>query len=134
MPRNYSGGATQYEVVDSLANQSVTVNGRKMTNPGDARGMVFTVAITNAGTSPTLVVKLQWSPDGGTTWVDWDTTNLQTTSQVAIGTVHLRVYPGLTTAANAARNDALPPFWRAVYTIGGTTPAWTLNTYANYLV
>jgi hypothetical protein len=131
MPKNYSGVAT--ETIDSFALQTTTFTGRKVLNPGDARGMYFTAVVTNAGTAPTLVIRLEWSPDNGTTWVAWDTTNLQTTSKTTTGVYTLKVYPGIATAANTSLNDALPPVWRAVYTIGGTTPQWTLTSYATYL-
>ena len=59
--------------------------------------------------------------DGGTTWVDWDTTNLQTAAITGTGTYWLSVYPGIATAANASRNDILPRNFRAAWTISGGT-------------
>lgn len=95
--------------------------------------MFATILVTAvSGTTPTLVVKLQWSPDGGTTWVDWDTTNLQTATITANGTYVLRVYPGATNTANSSRNDFVPRTWRFYYTIGGTTPSFTLASWASY--
>lgn len=82
-----------------------------------------------SGSTPTCVFRLQWSPDGGTTWVDWDTTNLQTASINSTTTATLRVGPGLATTANASRNDFVPGLVRVAYTIGGSTPSFTFSTW-----
>ena len=86
------------------------------------------------GTTPTLTVRLQWSPDGGTTWLDLDTTNAQTASITGTGAFVLRVYPGIATAANAALNAPLPRTWRLAWTIGGTTPSFTFAAQASYIL
>lgn len=98
-----------------------------------ARGAIFQVDVTAAsGTSPTLVVKVQYTIDGSN-WLDLDTTNAQTASLTTTGRVTLKVYPGLTAAANAASNNALPPVHRLAWTIGGTTPSFTFSTDVIYL-
>lgn len=94
-----------------------------------AQALWFAVYVTAvSGTAPTMTVRLQWSIDGGTTWTDWDTTNLQTPSITTAGTYSLKVGPGLPTTANASLNDALPGQMRAAWTIGGTTPSFTFGT------
>lgn len=98
------------------------------------RGAIFQVDVTAAsGTSPTLVVKVQYTIDG-VNWIDLDTTNAQTASLTSTGRVQLKVYPGLTAAANAASNNALPPTHRLAWTIGGTTPSFTFATDVVYLL
>jgi hypothetical protein len=69
-----------------------------------------------SGTNPTLVVKLQESPDLGTTWVDipsFNTASLTATGlvRVAVPTIGLKV----------------DGFLRAVCTVGGTTPSVTFT-------
>lgn len=41
----------------------------------------------------------------------------------ATGTTVLKVYPGVTAAANLAASDVLPPVWRLVMTHGNTNAA-----------
>lgn len=99
------------------------------------KGMHLCLKVTAvSGTTPTMTVRLQRSDDGGTTWIDWDTTNLQTASISTTGTYWLTVYPGIATAANASRNDILPRTWRCAWTIGGTTPSFTFTTTAQYVL
>jgi hypothetical protein len=97
------------------------------------RGGIFLVDVTAAsGTSPTLVVKVQYTVDG-VAWHDLDTTGAQTASLTTTGKVVFKVYPGLTAAANAASNNPLPPVHRLAWTIGGTTPSFTFSTAVTYL-
>lgn len=118
--------------VDTSAAKTTTVAGTTATNY-NASSMAVAILVTAvSGTTPTLVAKLQWSPDNGTTWVDWDTTNLQTASITTTGTYVLKVYPGATNAANSACNDFVPRTWRVYYTITGTTPSFTLASWAAY--
>jgi hypothetical protein len=98
-----------------------------------AKGAIFQVDVTAAsGSSPTLVVKVQYTVDGAN-WIDLDTTNAQTASLTGTGRVQLKVYPGLTAAANAASNNSLPPVHRLAWTIGGGTPSFTFATDVIYL-
>lgn len=101
----------------------------------NARGLIASVIVSAvSGTTPSLTVKLQFSPDNGTTWVDWDTTNLQSTAITAAGTTTFRVFPGAANTANASKNDIVPRTWRFYYTISGTTPSFTLASWAAYTV
>lgn len=119
--------------------KTATVNGATQTNVS-AKGasIVFNVG-TVSGTTPTLVIKLQGSADGGTTW--FDLPNAVTASLVATGIYGIQIYPGLaalagstTTGTTATVNGALPRTWRAVYTIGGTSPSFILtNVQIAYL-
>ncbi len=120
--------------VETSAARTTTGVGTTQTN-FNARGAFIWVNVTAVtGTTPTLTVRVQWSPDGGTNWLDLDTTNAQTASITATGASVLRIYPGLTTAANAALNSPLPRTWRLAWTITGTTPSFTFAAQATYVL
>lgn len=105
--------------------KTATGNGATQTN-FNARGatVVFNIG-TVTGTSPTAAFKLQGSADGGTTW--YDIPGAATASITATGVYVLQLYPGVTAVANAAVSAALPRTWRVVWTIGGTTPSFTIT-------
>lgn len=88
----------------------------------------FTVVASAAsGTSPTLNIKPQWSPDGGTTWLDIDATNAITANLTAAGNATCSVGLGLAVTANLSANKILPRLMRVAVTIGGTTPSFTIS-------
>jgi hypothetical protein len=121
-------------VVETSAARTATGTGTTQTN-FNARGALIWVNVTAVtGTTPTMTVRVQWSPDGGTTWLDLDTTNAQTASITATGASVLRVYPGIATTANASLNMVLPRTWRLAWTIGGTTPSFTFAAQASYIL
>jgi hypothetical protein len=91
------------------------------------------------GTTPTCTIKLQGSLDAGTTW--YDIPGATTAALVATGVWSITVYPGAPTVAgttvsiagSASCGQPLPRTWRAVWTIGGTTPSFTItNIQAMY--
>ncbi len=100
-------------------------NGATQTNMNAAGVSVVLNVGTVSGTTPTLVAKLQGSADGGTTW--FDIPGAATASLTATGVYVLTCYPGAAAAANAVVSFPLPRTWRVVYTIGGTTPSFTLT-------
>ena len=113
--------------------RTATFTGANQTN-FNARGAKILLNVgAVTGTSPTLVARVQISLDNGTTFVDMP--GAVTASIVATGTYLLTIYPGMTAAANSVVNDVLPRTWRLAYTIGGTTPSFTLTnvqvTYTN---
>ena len=113
---------------DSSAARTATVAGATVTNY-NARGAVITIKVTAvSGTTPTLVAKLQYSPDAGTTWIDY-TAKPVTETISAIGQTTLVVYPGVTEVANSAVSLPLPRTLRMYYTIGGISPSFTFATY-----
>ena len=117
---------------DTNAARTATVAGATVINY-NARGAVITINVTAAsGTTPTLVAKLQYSPDYGTTWIDY-TAKPVTATILATGQTTLVVYPGVTEVANAAVSLPLPRVIRMHYTIGGTTPSFTFATYFNWI-
>lgn len=96
---------------------------------GDYVGLCV-VASAASGTSPTCNAKLQFSPDGGTTWIDLDATNAITANLTAAGNQTCWAGPGLPVTASKSANIPVPRLLRAAVTIGGTTPSFTLNVYA----
>jgi hypothetical protein len=145
-PTTASGGALQSQfngatwdrvrnnisvALDSSTARTTSGTGATFTNHS-GRAVSFWVNVTAVtGTTPTLTVRVQWSPDNGATWLDMDTTNLQTASITGTSNATLRIGVGLTTAANAALNTAAPRLMRLAWTVGGTTPSFTFATWAN---
>lgn len=105
--------------------KTTTGNGATQTN-FNARGatVAFNIGAVT-GTSPTAVFKLQGSPDGGTTW--YDILGAATATVTASGVYVLQVYPGVAAVTNAAVSAPLPRTWRVVWTLGGTTPSFTIT-------
>lgn len=106
--------------------------GATQTNFNAAGAFILINMGTVTGTTPTLTAQVQISPDGGTTWVN--VPGAVTPSITASGTTLLTVYPGVTPAANAAVSYPLARTWRLNYTIGGTTPSFTItNVQVSYI-
>jgi hypothetical protein len=120
--------------------KTATFSGATQTN-FNAKGAIITCLVgTVSGTSPTMTLQLQTSPDGGTTWYS---IGAPTTALTASGSVALFYYPtnwsqgaGSTPAVlgNLGYSQAsffnmvLPRTWRIQYTIGGTTPSFTITS------
>lgn len=122
-------GATSSQMESSAARTSSGSSASNWSSNGNSTGLWLVILVTAvSGTSPTMTVRMQWSPDVGTTYIDWDTTNLQTATINATGTYSLKVGPGIPTVANASLQDLVPSNWRLAWTIGGTTPSFTFGT------
>lgn len=119
------------QTLDASSARTATVAGTTGINY-NAAGAVFCINVTAvSGTSPTLVAKLQFSPDNGTTWFDYDAkTTTATISSVSKNI--LKVKPGVIEVENGAVSLPLPRTFRLYYTIGGTTPSFTFATYVSY--
>jgi hypothetical protein len=119
--------------------KTATGNGATQTNVGSKGIQIVIVLGTVAGTTPTCTFKVQTSVDGATNWVD--VPGAATASLTASGTFGIQIYPGLTalagttTTGSTAKADAvLSRSWRVVWTIGGTTPSFTITSITyNYL-
>lgn len=97
---------------------------------GCAKGILLYVHISAiTGTAPTLTVTLQ----GKSPVSDQYHTVLASAALNATGLTILRVYPGLTAAANLVASDILPTTWRVISVIGGTTPAVTASISASLI-
>lgn len=120
--------------------KTTTGNGATQTNTTSKGANIVLNLGTVTGTTPTLVLKIQGSADGGITWVDIPGAN--TASITATGAYGIQIYPGTGAVAGVATagtmaviNAALPRTWRVVWTIGGTTPSFTItNIQVSYLI
>jgi hypothetical protein len=113
--------------------KTATGNGATQTNVGSKGVQLFIVLGTVSGTTPTCVFKLQGSNDGGTNF--YDIPGATTASLTASVNVGITIYPGIATTAGttttgtiATAPQVLPRTWRVVWTIGGTTPSFTITS------
>jgi hypothetical protein len=120
--------------LDGSSARTASGNSAAFTNYNWAGAVFFLNVTAVSGTTPTMLWKIQWSYDGGTTYVDLDATNATTASITGTGTFKIVVYPGVITAANAALNHPLPRNFRTAWVIGGTTPSFTFASYAQYIL
>jgi hypothetical protein len=115
--------------------KTATGNGAAQTAPTTAKGVaVVCVMSASSGTSPTCVLNVQVSLDGGTNYVTVCSTGSITASTAT--PIGLIVYP--TIAATSAGTTVssvstkigsfLAPTWRMSWTIGGTTPSFTITS------
>jgi hypothetical protein len=119
--------------------KTATGNGATITNIGNKGIQIVLNMGAVTGTTPTFVLKVQSSVDGGTNWVD--VPGATTASLVATGIFGISIYPGqavtagtTTTGTIATASGILPRTWRVVWTIGGTTPSFTITTISyNYI-
>lgn len=91
-----------------------------------AGGGRFFLNLSNvSGTSPTITVKIQVKDPLSGNYVDL--LNGAFAQQTGNGQWELTVYPGVAAVANQAVSYVLSGTFRAVATIGGTTPSFTLS-------
>lgn len=110
--------------------------GATQTNFDSQTAIITAIISAVSGTTPTLTAQLQYSPDGGTTWINLGAAS---TALTAAGQIVFVVSPtlltGLTTGGTSTTLIAspLPRTWRLNYTIAGTTPSFTFTgVYVNY--
>ena len=124
-------GNTETTVFASAA-RTATANSADQTNYNH-RGMRLTLDITaSGGTTPTLDVKIQAKDSVSGKYVD--IAGAAFTQKTGTGTDELVVYPGVAETANESVSDVIPRTWRAVATIGGTTPTFTFTLAAALIV
>lgn len=123
-------GNTVAGVLDSSSARTASGNGTVLVNHNSTAVTFWIVVTAVSGTSPTLQVRVQESYDGGTTYTDIDTTNLQTASITATGTYRLRLGLGVTTTPNLSLGIPAPRHLRLVWALGGTSPSFTFATYS----
>lgn len=120
-----------------MANQSITAlkltAASASTDSGDLEnissvGASIVIDITAiTGTTPTATFTVQGKdPVSGKYY-----TILASTALNAAGTTVLKIYPGLTAAANSVASDVLPRTFKVAVTIAGTTPAVTATVGVN---
>jgi hypothetical protein len=112
--------------------KTATGNGATITNVGNKGVQILVNMGAVTGTSPTCVIKVQGSTDAGTTW--YDIPSATTASLTATGQYGIMIYPGIATTAGVATTGTtatasmvIPRTWRVVWTIGGTTPSFTIT-------
>lgn len=105
--------------------KTATFNGATQTNYNAAGATIVINMGTVSGTTPTLTAQVQGSADGGTTW--YNIAGAVTPTINATGVTTLVVYPGVAAVANAAVSSVIPRTWRLAYTIGGTSPSFTIT-------
>lgn len=93
------------------------------------RGLHLVIDVTAVTGTPSVVFTIQGKdPVSGKVW-----TLLASAAITAAGTTVLKVYPGLTAAANAAANDILPPTWN-VKAVHGNGDSITYSVTAHLVV
>lgn len=112
--------------------KTATGNGATVTNVGNKGVQILVNMGTVSGTSPTCVIKVQGSTDAGTSW--YDIPGATTATLTATGLYGITIYPGIavtagvaTTGTTATASMVIPRTWRIVWTIGGTTPSFTIT-------
>jgi hypothetical protein len=134
--------------VDASAAKTVTVAGATQTNYNARGGIISLVFGTVTGTGPTLAVQLQWSPNGGTTWLSWGPATFAAATPASGNVWACLIYPtqvsddttttlaAFTTGANTTKslNAPLPRTWRLNYTVAGTSPSITFTALVNYVL
>ena len=90
-----------------------------------AKGLLLYIDITAVGGTPTLTVTLQGRSPTGVYH-----TILASAALSATGLTVLKVYPGLTAAANSVANDIIPEVYRVSAVIAGGTPSVTATIHA----
>jgi hypothetical protein len=112
--------------------KTATGNGATITNVGNKGVQILVNMGAVSGTTPTAVLKVQGSTDAGTNW--YDIPGATTASLVATGLYGITIYPGVAVTAGttisgttATASMVIPRTWRMVWTIGGTTPSFTIT-------
>ena len=109
----------------SSAARGSTTNSEQVSNP-TAKGARFTLDITAAsGTTPTLDVTFESYDIVSKTYTAIP--GLAFAQKNSTGTDTLTIYPGIAETANETVSDIMPALYRAVATIGGTTPSFTFT-------
>lgn len=93
-------------VLASVA-RTATLNSSDFTNY-NARGLHVVVDVTAVGLTPSITVKIQGKDALSGKYYDL----LTSAAITAVGTTALKVYPGVTVAANVAVSDVLPRTYR----------------------
>jgi hypothetical protein len=107
-----------YQTLVILPSAARTTSGNAATAVDDTGDTVsILVSVTAAtGTTPTLDISIEWSPDG-TIWAQTDTTP--------------DAFAQITTTKNVVKTfPDRAKFYRVVYAIGGTTPSFTFQVQA----
>jgi hypothetical protein len=114
----------------------------------NARGAYITLMVgATSGTFTTFQTGLQFSPDGGTTWLPLTDVGANLTTPASGNTIVWHIYPDASSTVPAASGGisaatqynhvslALPRTWRFAITLAGTSPSLTVTAVnINYIV
>lgn len=118
-------------IVFSSASRTASANSGDQ-NSGGAKGVHLVLDVTAVtGTTPTLDVKVQRKDATSGQYVDLPGGAFAQKTGVSVD--DLVIYPGVAETANRSVSDVLSEEWRAVETIGGTTPDFTFSLAGSYL-
>lgn len=124
MPQAVNREITVFASAAYIASQ----NSADLANPY-ARGAIITIDATAASLTPSVVFTIVGRSALGNDYY----TILTSAAITGTGTTVLRVYPGLTAAANVTVNDVLPALWR-VQAVHGDTDPLTYSVSCNYIL
>jgi len=96
------------KVLLASAARTADTNTDDQDNIGGHRGVVVFIDCTAITDSPSVVFTIQGREPSGDEYYDI----LASAAVVGAGNTVLKVYPGLTAAANTVANDVLPRRWR----------------------
>ena len=137
-PSNSSKFNRQIVYTVDAGAKTASFNTTPVTNNEFSAGTITMLFGTVSGTVPTLTAQLQYSPDGGTTWISLGAASTAITATgnsvlIAIGTGLLALVSGATQIISVGTR--LPILWRIACVIGGTTPSFALTSVCvDYLV
>lgn len=113
MASGVSSPQPEHRVIFASAARTATHNSGIIANPG-YRGLHLVIDATASADTPSVVFTIQgYNPVGDDYY-----TILASAAITAAGVTVLRVYPGLTVAANTVANDVLPHQYRVLATHG----------------
>lgn len=106
-----------YQVIAAVSSAARTTSGNAAVlsgDPGDSLALLLNVTAVS-GTTPTLVVSVEWSHDGAV-WAPGEVADAFTSVNA--------------TGAKAKTFQVKGPYYRIVWTIGGTIPSFTFTVSA----
>lgn len=104
-----------------LSAATASANGNDIENLGSTGAHVVIDITAISGTSPTATFTVEGKDEVSGKYY----TILASAALTAVGTTVLKIYPGLTAAANSVANDIIPRVFRVTATLGGTSPSVT---------
>ena len=117
------------DIVLAPAVYTVSGFGAPIPPPALANGLTLFMSCTAvSGTGPSLAIKLQVLDEVSGSWLDVPGASFPAIT--AAGTATLTMFPGAATVANVSVNQTVRNFYRAAYTLTGTTPSFTFSVGA----
>jgi hypothetical protein len=105
----------------ALVARATSINGNDLDNTSSIGATVVIDITAITGTTPTATFTVEGKDEVSGKYY----TILASTALNSTGTTVLRIYPGLTAAANSVASSLIPKIFRVTCTITGTTPAVT---------